>query len=165
MIVNVSDMPLEDKRELARDPNVSPEVLEELFTDSDTVVKYLVLVNPNSPESVCNAPTGMKDFCLGIDFSHSIHRADESIYKHAKRIVNSYDGEFKYCSIFGLEDDHGYDLDNLEYVSSIDLQFSLPEYRDTLGDRSANLVANSLADEVEDMIYALGYDVNSSDWF
>ena len=41
-----------NKLELAKDPNTSPEVLEELATDEDYWVRFRVAQNPNCPEYI-----------------------------------------------------------------------------------------------------------------
>ena len=51
-IVSFSDMDVNTRREIARNPQTSPRDLRQLIEDNDTVVRLFAAMNPNTPEEL-----------------------------------------------------------------------------------------------------------------
>ena len=165
-IQSISDADIYTKISVAADPDTPPEILKELSSDSNTLVKYLVSVNPNMPEGTTTKISSLENvesdvtFELAIDFwVYSDTSVDElnRLSGCVSDVIKSCGYEVSHCEVLEQDEDEEDEGSDIKYMTMVAEFSGFDDDKGLLSKFVQKAVISTFRDN--------GYEVSYSEYF
>lgn len=165
-IQSISDADIYTKISAAADPDTPPEILKELSSDSNTLVRYLVSVNPNTPEGTTTKISSLENvesdvtLELAVDFwMYSDTTAAElnNLSGCVSDVIKSCGYTVGNCEIFEQNEDEEDEGSDIKYMTMVAEFSGFDDDKHLLTDFVQKAVISVFRDN--------GYEVSYSEYF